>query len=158
IIGNRRMKSETVPESSKFGRKFSNFWVAYQTGLAVRDSQSGFRIYPLFTLQNLKFFTRKYDFEIEALIRLMWKGIKVTETEIEVIYQKGAERVSHFHKFWDNARLSMLNTVLVVLTFLKSRRSPAQLAAAAGVGVMIGTTPFFGLHTLIVAAASFLLR
>jgi predicted LPLAT superfamily acyltransferase/glycosyltransferase involved in cell wall biosynthesis len=158
IIGNRRMRSETVPESSKFGRKFSNFWVAYQTGLAVRDSQSGFRLYPLFALQTLTFFTRKFDFEIEALIRLMWRGIKVTETEIEVVYQKGAERVTHFHKLWDNVRLSLLNTVLVVLTLLKSRRSPAQLAAAAGVGVMIGCTPFYGLHTLIVAGVSFVLR
>lgn len=158
IIGNRRLKGDSVPESSKFGRKFSNFWVSYQTGLAVRDSQSGFRLYPLFTLQNLRFFTRKYDFEIEALIRLMWRGIKVTETEVEVVYQKGEERVSHFHKLWDNVRLSMLNTVLVTLTLLKSRRSPAQLAAAAGAGVMIGCTPFYGLHTLIVAGVSFVLR
>jgi predicted LPLAT superfamily acyltransferase/glycosyltransferase involved in cell wall biosynthesis len=158
IIGNRRLRGDTVPESSKFGRKFSNFWVAYQTGAAVRDSQSGFRLYPLFALQTLKFFTRRYDFEIEALIRLMWRGIQVTETEIDVIYQKGSERVSHFNKLWDNVRLSLLNTVLVVLTLLKSRRSPLQLAAATGVGVIIGCTPFFGLHTLIVAGASFLLR
>ncbi len=158
IIGNRKFRGDTVPSASKFGRKFSNFWVAYQTGAKVRDSQSGFRLYPLFTIQNFSFFTRKFDFEIEVLIRLIWKGIQVRETEIEVIYQKPGERVSHFHKFWDNFRLSVLNTGLVTATLLKSRRSPAQLAAGVGVGVMIGCTPFFGLHTLIVAGVCFLLR
>jgi len=157
IIGNRKFKND-VPGSSKFGRRFSNFWVAYQTGAQVRDSQSGFRLYPLFTLQNLRFFTRKYDFEIEVLIRLMWRGIQVRETEIEVTYQPEGGRVSHFHKLWDNVRISLLNTVLVTVTLLKSRRSPAQLAASVGTGVVIGCTPFFGLHTLIVAAFSFLLR
>jgi len=158
IIGNRRLKSETVPGISKFGRGFSNFWVKFQTGSAIADSQSGFRIYPLFLCQNLKFWTRHFDFEIEILIRLMWKGAQVREVEIDVHYPEKHERVSHFDKFWDNVRISCLNTVLVVLALLRSHRSPPEFGAALGVGVFIGCTPFFGLHTLLVAGASFLLR
>lgn len=158
IIGNRRLKSATVPEISKFGRKFSNFWVNYQTGSQVQDSQSGFRLYPLFPLQTMKFFTGRYDFEIEVLIRLMWRGVNVREREIDVIYPEGKERVSHFHKFWDNARISLLNTMLVVISLLKSHRSPSELAIATGLGVFVGCTPFFGLHTFIVAGLALMLR
>jgi len=158
IIGNRLLKSKTVPEISKFGRKFSNFWVAYQTGLKIHDSQSGFRLYPLFPLQLMKFRTGKYDFEIEVLIRLMWRGVHVREADIDVLYPEGTARVSHFHKFWDNARISVLNTILVVISLLRSHRDPAHLSLAVGLGVFVGCTPFFGFHSLIVALLSLGLR
>jgi predicted LPLAT superfamily acyltransferase/glycosyltransferase involved in cell wall biosynthesis len=158
IIGSRKMVSENVPSISKFGRKFSNFWVQFQTNSAVSDSQSGFRIYPLFHVQNMKFWTRKFDFEIEVLIRLLWKNVTVREQEIECFYPAREERVSHFHKFWDNLRISLLNTLLVILSLLRTHHTPKELALAVGVGVWVGTTPFFGFHTLIVAAIAFVFR
>jgi predicted LPLAT superfamily acyltransferase/glycosyltransferase involved in cell wall biosynthesis len=158
VIGARKFESDTVPGISKFGRKFSNHWVGYQTGAVVSDSQSGFRLYPLFRVQNLRFFTRKYDFEIEVLIRLIWAGTTVREVEIDVFYPKPDERVSHFHKFRDNLRISVLNTVLVIVSLLKTHRSPRSLAFAVGTGVLIGTSPFFGMHFLIAGAISFFFR
>jgi predicted LPLAT superfamily acyltransferase/uncharacterized protein (DUF2062 family) len=158
IIGHRRMQSESVPGSSKFGRAFSNFWVNFQTGKEIADSQSGFRLYPLFHIQNMKFWCNRYDFEIEVLIRLMWKGVEIRETEIEVFYPEKAKRISHFNKLWDNVRISILNTFLVILSLLNSHRSPWKMALAVGLGVLIGCTPFYGFHTLIVAIVSFLFR
>jgi predicted LPLAT superfamily acyltransferase/uncharacterized protein (DUF2062 family) len=156
IIGDRRLKTESVPEVSRFGRKFSNFWVSYETGLHIKDSQSGFRLYPLFALQMMRFWTRRYDFEIEVLIRLMWRGVHVREVEIDVHYP--ADRVTHFHKFWDNVRISVLNTILVSVSLFRTHRKPGELAAALGLGVFVGCTPFYGFHWLIVIAAGFLLR
>ncbi|MES2856595.1 MAG: DUF2062 domain-containing protein, partial [Bdellovibrionota bacterium] len=158
VIGARKFESETIPASSKFGRKFSNFWVGYQTGVSISDSQSGYRLYPLFHLQTMKFTTKRYDFEIEVLIRLMWKGVGVRETEIDVFYPERSERVSHFDKLWDNVRISILNTILVVFSLLKARISPRELAVSVGAGVFIGATPFFGFHTLLVAFFSFVFR
>jgi predicted LPLAT superfamily acyltransferase/glycosyltransferase involved in cell wall biosynthesis len=158
VIGNRRLVSGNVPGLSKFGRKFSNFWVRFQTSHPILDSQSGFRIYPLSVTQNLTFWTKKFDFEIEVLIRCLWRGVNVREVEIECYYPAPEERVSHFHKFRDNARLSCLNTVLVVLSLLRANDSPRKIALAVGTGVWIGSTPFFGLHALIAAAFSFLFR
>lgn len=158
VIGDRCLMSETVPGVSKFGRAFSNFWVKYQTGSPVQDSQSGFRLYPLFPLQTLKFRTTRYDFEIEVLIRLMWRGIGVRETEIQVIYPMKGERVTHFNKLWDNARISLLNTALVTISLMKSHRGPKDLALATGVGVFIGCTPFFGFQTLLLVLISVVLR
>ena len=47
VIGNRNFTHENVPKSSKFGRKFSNFWVNLETFRTFGDTQSGFRIYPI---------------------------------------------------------------------------------------------------------------
>ena len=158
VVGNRQMKSATVPRISKFGRSFSNFWVHFQTGSEIADSQSGYRLYPLFLCQNLTFWTRRFDFEIEILIRLMWNGARVREVDIEVFYPEKDQRVSHFNKLWDNVRISCLNTVLVVLTLFKSYREPRKVGTAFGTGVFVGCSPFYGFHTLIVAAISLFLR
>jgi len=158
IVGVRRMQSATVPALSKFGRKFSNFWVKYETGLHIRDSQSGFRLYPLLTVQMMRFFSKQFDFEIEVLIRLVWKGIRVREVDVDVHYPDANERVSHFHKVWDNMRISMLNVVLVAVSLMRNRGKPLGLATAAGVGVFIGCTPFYGFHTLLAIGVALLLR
>ncbi len=157
IIGSRKFQ-ENVPNVSKFGRTFSNFWVKYETDYKALDSQSGFRIYPLFYVQNLKLITRKYDFEIEILIRLLWAKVEVREVEIQAYYPPPEERVSHFDKWWDNVRISVLNTILVMLSLLRTSASPWRMALAFGVGIFIGCTPFFGFHVFIAMAAAVVFR
>ncbi|MCC6137777.1 MAG: DUF2062 domain-containing protein [Bdellovibrionaceae bacterium] len=157
VIGSRRFASN-VPGASKFGRKFSNFWVNFETGHKALDSQSGFRIYPMFYVQNLNFVTKKYDFEIEILIKLLWKNVDVREVEIEVYYPPAHERVSHFDKFWDNVRISLLNCVLVVISLLRGNMESGKSSLALGTGILIGCTPFFGLHIAIAAVVAFVFR
>lgn len=158
IIGARKLGGENVPEISRFGRRFSNFWVKYETGKGIADSQSGFRLYPIFQVQCLTLRRKRYDFEIEVLIRLMWKGVDVEEVEIDVHYPPPEKRISHFRKFRDNARISWLNTQLVAVSLLRRHRSTAQIAMAVGLGVLIGTTPFFGFHAPIAIALALLFR
>ncbi len=161
FIGKREFQSiahSEVPQISRFGRAFSNFWVRYQTEVPVSDSQSGFRIYPLFFLQSMKFFLARYDFEIEVLIRLIWKQVPVVEVPIRVYYPPQHERVSHFRKGYDNARISALNAVLVIVALMKGSKSPVRNALSLGLGVWIGASPLLGLHALIAAAVSFLGR
>jgi len=158
IIGKRRFNSSSVPSISKFGRKFSNFWVKYQTGQPVSDSQSGFRIYPLFQVQLMRFWTKRFDFEIEVLIRLLWKNVAIREVEMEVYYPKASERLSHFNKFTDNVRISLLNVLLVVLSLFRSHLSPLKIGLSTGIGVGIGCSPFFGFHTIFVGIVAFLCR
>ncbi len=44
----------------------------------------------------------------------LWAGGCVEEVEIGVYYPRPEERVSHFDKFRDNVRLSLLHTTLVL--------------------------------------------
>jgi hypothetical protein len=107
-----------VPGKSNFGNNFSNFWFWFETGLRMPDTQSGYRLYPIKALKELTFFTRKYEFEIEVLVRASWSGIEIKSIPVKVFYPEKEKRVSHFRPFWDFSRISVLNTVLVTITLL----------------------------------------
>jgi glycosyltransferase involved in cell wall biosynthesis len=118
IIGARNMNQAAVPAKSSFGNRFSNFWFKVETGIRLPDTQSGYRLYPIFRLNNMRFFTRKYEFEIEVIVRAAWKDIPVTAVPVSVFYPPAAERISHFRPFRDFTRISILNTILVLICFL----------------------------------------
>lgn len=120
VIGNRNFDYEDVPESSKFGRKFSNFWVNLETGRKFGDTQSGFRIYPVSILE-LKTSNRRFDFEIEVLVLHCYKGRQTIDIDVECYYPPKDERVSHFDKVKDNARLSLIHSKLMMQRFLLLR-------------------------------------
>jgi glycosyltransferase involved in cell wall biosynthesis len=117
VIGSRNMEQISVPEKSSFGMKFSNFWFKLETGISCPDTQSGYRSYPVYLINKMRFFTRKYEFEIEVLVRSAWKGIAIDAIPVKVFYAPGNLRISHFRPFADFTRISLLNTVLVLVAF-----------------------------------------
>lgn len=118
IMGARNMDTaENVPGKSSFGNRFSNFWYKVETGIKLSDTQTGYRLYPLEPIGKMKFFTHKYEFEIEVIVRLAWEGVKVVSVPITVYYPPAEERVSHFRPFKDFTRISVVNTVLVTICF-----------------------------------------
>ena len=120
VIGNRDFTSENVPNSSKFGRKFSNFWVFLETFKSLGDTQSGFRIYPVSVL-DLNVVNRRFDFEIEVLALHSYRGGEIIDVEVECYYPPHGERVSHFDKVKDNARLTKAHTKLMLQRYVLLR-------------------------------------
>jgi glycosyltransferase involved in cell wall biosynthesis len=105
VVGLREgMDHRHVPWSSRFGRVFSNFWVRASGGPDIRDTQSGFRLYPLPEAMRLGVRAQRFQFEIEILVRAKWHGIAVLETPVGVTYEAEDERVSHFRGFVDFCR------------------------------------------------------
>lgn len=181
IVGARNMKSETIPGGSSFGHRFSNFWFEVETGKRLPDTQSGFRLYPVHAITQRRFFTTRYEFEIESLVRLSWAGIEMEWVPIEVLYPE--DRITHFRKFWDFFRISLLNTVLVLIALLwikprdlyKSIRngeakriileqilgtheSNARMAIAIGFGFFMGIFPVWGFQMLLAVFFAALFR
>ncbi|HNW39993.1 MAG TPA: DUF2062 domain-containing protein [Candidatus Omnitrophota bacterium] len=113
IIGFRNFKQNNVPGKSQFGRAFSNFWIRLETGAVVRDSQSGFRCYPVQYLKKIKTSGNYYDFETEILTRASWAGLKLKEVPINVFYPPANIRVSSFHLVIDNLRISLMHIRLL---------------------------------------------
>ncbi len=182
LIGSRNMNQEAVPGGSSFGNKFSNFWYKVETGIQLKDTQSGFRLYPLKELNKIKFYTSKFEFEIENIVKAAWKGIIVKNVPVKVLYDE-QERVSHFRPFKDFVRISLLNTWLVLVAFiyikprdlirklrkkgirrfikeeiLGSNESPLKSAQAMALGVFIGLTPLWGFHTILVLSLAVLFK
>lgn len=66
-----------MPGKNTFANKFSNFWFRVETGIRLDDTQSGFRLYPVRRMKGMRFATRRYEFEVEVLVRAAWRGIEV---------------------------------------------------------------------------------
>jgi uncharacterized protein (DUF2062 family) len=118
VVGARNMTEAGAPGKSNFGLRFSNFWYKVCTGIKLPDTQSGYRLYPLNPLSEIKLYTWRFEFEVEVLVRSAWKGINIMPVPVKVFYPPGNERVSHFRPFTDFLRISILNTVLVLLALL----------------------------------------
>ncbi|PBQ31198.1 glycosyltransferase [Sphingobacteriaceae bacterium] len=183
IIGARNMNSENVPGKSSFGHKFSNFWFQVETGIKMPDTQSGYRLYPVKKLEKLNFFSPRFEFEIEVIVKSAWRGIPVISMPIKIFYAKGAERISHFRPAKDFTRISILNTYLVILAFswykpLRFFRglTPANLKAfiqkhffnkdesvlkkslSVSLGIFFGIVPIWGYQLVAAIAASYLFK
>lgn len=107
-VGVRRMDDQAVPEASRRGRAISNFWATLNGWQRCRDTQCGFRVYPVDQTLKLKCKEPGFAFEMEVLVRAAWAGIRIGHVDVEVLYP-GDERVSHFHPKRDNLRFSWLS-------------------------------------------------
>lgn len=114
IIGARNFNLENIPNGSKFGRWFSNFWACWDTGQVITDSLSGFRIYPV-SILSLAIKTSRFDWEMEVLVRHADAGKQIKEVDIECYYPTPRERVSHFKKFGDTAAIVWVHLQILPL-------------------------------------------
>ena len=120
----------------------------------------------------MRFFTRKYEFEIEVLVKAAWKGVKIDSVPVSVYYAPKETRISHFRPFKDFTRISILNTFLVIVAFLyikprnflrmlsskkkitlflkeqlfQSQQSDVIKATSVSFGVFMGIIPIWGVQ------------
>jgi len=126
VVGKREgMYSVEVPWSSRFGRKFSNFWVRASGGPPITDTQSGMRLYPLPESFHLPVASRRFQFEVEILVKASWRRMPVIEVPIGVTYQAGEKRISHYRGFVDFMRNAAVFTRLIFMRIVipASRRA-----------------------------------
>jgi glycosyltransferase involved in cell wall biosynthesis len=114
IVVGKREAMQAAPWTSRFGRKFSNFWVWTACGVRVSDSQSGFRVYPLPEVLDLEVRAGRYQYEIEVLAKAAWRGMPILEVPVSVSYSPGGRRISHFRPWMDFMRNSHTFCRLIV--------------------------------------------
>ena len=118
LIGRRVSELTTgkIPLGNRIANRFSDFWFAVATGRRLRDTQSGFRLYPLQKIRMLCVSSRRYDFEIEVIVKSSWNRIQIRSVPVHVNYP--SDRISHFHPLKDFLRITRLNTLLVLRALL----------------------------------------
>ncbi len=104
------------------GRRVSNWWANLETlGAGIGDSLFGFRVYPIRPLRQIMEGTRwmrRYDFDAEAAVRLVWAGLRPVNLPAPVRYLSREEGgVSHFRYGRDNLLLTGMH-VRLMLGFL----------------------------------------
>lgn len=110
VVGARRREGSDAPLGSRVGRVISNRLVWLESGVAVTDSQTGMRVYPLAKMGVLRGRAARYGFETEVLVRAGWGGVEVVETPIRCIYRVPGGRTTHFRAWadtWAAARMHL---------------------------------------------------
>ncbi|MCL1933372.1 MAG: DUF2062 domain-containing protein [Candidatus Azobacteroides sp.] len=183
VVGSRNLQVNHMSGKNTFANKFSNFWFKMETGLKPEDIQSGFRLYPLHAIAGRKYFTRHYDFELEILVRSAWREIPIVFTPVSVTYLPKEEHISNFKPVSDFMRISLLNTVLVLITFLwikparqlrkfhpksigkylkekvfSTTDSNKKIALSVSLGIFMGIIPVWGYQMVVAFALAHLLK
>lgn len=175
IMGSRHFKQiEHLPAKNSFANNFSNFWFRLQTGIDLADTQSGYRLYPLSLFENKRYYSRKFEFELEVLVRAAWQEVPVETVPINAHYPPNEERVTHFRPLRDFTRISILHTILTTLAIVyfiprryyrrfrhkklrdiiredivSSHTPNGLIAASIGFGVFMGIVPIWGYQLVV---------
>jgi glycosyltransferase involved in cell wall biosynthesis len=118
------------------GREISNWWANFETlWSGIGDSLFGFRVYPIAPLEQVMARTRwmrRFDFDVEAAVKLVWAGLRPINRPAPVRYLRPEEGgVSHFDYVRDNALLTWMHVRLLIgflvrLPWLLARRLAAR--------------------------------
>jgi glycosyltransferase involved in cell wall biosynthesis len=160
---------EFAPKKNMFARKFGNLWIKIFTGFSLEDTQSGFRVYPIEKMKDIKFKTTRFEFEQEVLIKSAYSGIELAEFAIAQFYQPPDERVSHYRVFRDSFRISLFFTGTAFVKFnakvskvfvseLKSNITPGKAAISFSLGIFFGIFPIYGFQTMAIILVATLAR
>jgi len=113
VLG-RPLFDESAPSFRVKGRRISNWWANLETlWMGIDDSLFGFRVYPIDPLIRVmqgQIWMRRFDFDVEAAVRLCWRGVSPLNLPAPVRYFRADEGgVSHFHYWRDNALLTWMH-------------------------------------------------
>ena len=119
LILGRPVFSAEAPALRVQGRKISNFWAQLETLWGgIGDSLFGFRVYPiepLIAVMQRTRWMRRFDFDPEAAVRLVWNGLTPINLDAPVRYfDAEADGVSHFRYGRDNRLLIWMHLRLLV--------------------------------------------
>ncbi len=153
------------------------FWL--ETGVQCQDSRSSVRFYPLAAMRQLTYRFHHRAWEIEALVRAVWGGLKIKEVTLKS-YQVRDEPTP-IRKLTDSLRLVGVHAYLIgrriwpwpfkaivvkapepwpqtwkarlrwlwFRYFWRMNATPAEIAWSVGVGLFCGLLPNWGTHSLV---------
>ncbi|HEV7632985.1 MAG TPA: glycosyltransferase family 2 protein [Steroidobacteraceae bacterium] len=116
VLG-RPVFDASAPGIRVMGRKICNWWTDVETLWAgIGDSLFGFRVYPIAPLLRqmcARTWMRRFDFDAEAAVRLIWNGVTPINLPAPVRYFRREEGgVSHFNYWRDNLLLTSMHARL----------------------------------------------
>jgi glycosyltransferase involved in cell wall biosynthesis len=114
VLGARQHPAGSLAPIRVFGNRFANRWVEIACGVALDDTQSGFRVYPLRETIALGCRADHFAFETEVIIRAVRAGIAIRSVPVRVWNPPPDERSSHFRGFRDSLRIVFTVIALIL--------------------------------------------
>jgi uncharacterized protein (DUF2062 family) len=180
IYGIRAYAGNSKPPFSRIRRRLPSLLVRVISGLRVKDSQCGFRAYPVRLILSLKLIRKRFDFDLEVLVNGIWAGLKPYGVPVTATHPSPGRKPSASRRLFDS--FSFIRTYFTLFLrglmplphkilhgesripsrkdFMRPRRlirglvdehgSPAGLSASTALGLFICALPLWGVHTILV--------
>jgi uncharacterized protein (DUF2062 family) len=184
VVGVRDFFAAGCPTHRRRSNAVSTFWFRVETGVRLRDTQCGFRCYPLALTQQLKARSSRYAFELEFMVRASWVGTPVIAVPVKCTYAPDQIRLSHFRPVRDLAHITIMNIGLVLQSwfvprtlrvawsfgkkislrktlrefFTEHAHDPLRMSLAVGLGLFFGIVPIWGIQMAVAATVAHFLR
>ncbi len=126
VIAARLLNREQAPNARRRANDFADFWISWAAGQRIRDSQSGFRLYPARAVNQVLIdhsLKHGFVFESEFLIEAARQGFGFQTVPISSHYPRQA-RASHFRPVVDITRI----VLMVAGRLIRSGFNPVGLA------------------------------
>lgn len=110
IIAARRGRRSEVPRLRRFANRVADFWISWAAGYPIKDTQSGFRLYPAALLRELHSVWNPgegFVFESEILISAARRGYYPAIVPIDAIYHEHSRR-SYYRPILDTMRITRM--------------------------------------------------
>jgi hypothetical protein len=103
IVGNRLDGPGAVPAGRRNAIRLASFFASWTSGRPIRDSQSGFRVYPLALFDEVRTGRGGFVFETEILLAAAARGWAIEEVAVPALARIGAR--SRFRPLRDGAAI-----------------------------------------------------
>jgi glycosyltransferase involved in cell wall biosynthesis len=105
VIGSRYLNHKHVAarKLNAFGVRIFNYLIEIFTGVAITDSQSGYRAMKREVLNRQKLYAREYEIESEMLVKTAKAGFRVAEVPIS--FEQRTYGHSGVDPLWDGSKI-----------------------------------------------------
>lgn len=93
VLGERRFERRAMPASRYYANRIGSRVLSWFIGVAVQDTQCGYRLFRTESLRNLPLKARGYDIETEMLVKLRRRGGRIASAPITAVYTGQASKL-----------------------------------------------------------------
>ena len=145
VLGRRSEHTPGLPKSNLTGWYTSSLGLWLETGVVVRDSQCGLRVYPLRLFDVVRCRTGRFGFEAEIIARAVWAGCPIVDVPVTCVYPPRAKRVSHFRPVRDGVKGFFMHWALAIQRLVPWWHVPVATTARRAVATQESATDTVGI-------------
>jgi glycosyltransferase involved in cell wall biosynthesis len=86
VLGERQFDREAMPPSRYQANRIGSLVLSWFIGTRLQDTQCGYRLFRLGTLEGLPLHARGYEIETEMLVKLVRRGARLTTVAVTAVY------------------------------------------------------------------------
>jgi glycosyltransferase involved in cell wall biosynthesis len=116
VIGTRSFDRDRMPIERFFSNSVGSKVASLLVGQEIKDSQSGFRLIRMDRLRNLRLNGKKYEIEMEILIKMSLAGYRIVHAPVSTIYESDKAR-SKMNPVRDTIRICIWSLLYRFLGF-----------------------------------------